>query len=194
MSCNVKTAKTHFEVLLKVNFIGLNTQTKRVFIRSKYITGGDISTTQNRLSVKVSKDHLKHFTPFLLSAVVTHRIKIFKATLLTRPDLTCDESLQGLVLRGKAYTEYAPLAITYLSEIMNRCPAWIERYKKQAIKLGYIKAKSDRIYSSSSWDAKNYIVPETMLGRTRNWKGKISLVATDLLSSNLQVVKRKKCV
>lgn len=194
MDCNVKTAKAHFETLILANFVGFDPKHNRVYIRSKYTTGSRPLTTSNRLSVKVSLANLKHFTPFLLAAVIAHRVRIYRAKQTTRPDLTSDGSRQDLVASGKILPGYAPLAITYLSKVMGRSPAWIEKYKKKAIKLGYINAKSDHIHTTIKWEARNFVIEDNKLGQTRKAKDMLMYVSTDFITSNLQIVKRKKGV
>jgi hypothetical protein len=198
MECNVKTAKTHFEAFKAANYVGFDHKHGLAYVRSIYSVGSTNFTINNKLSIKVSLTDLKHFTPFLVAAVIAHRVRIYRAKQRakqkTGTDLMSDGSRQVLVARGKILLGYAPLAITYLSKVMTRSPAWIEKYKKQAIKLGYIIAKSDRIDTTIKWEARNFVVEDNKLGQTRKAKDMLMYVSTDFLTSNLQTVKRKKGV
>lgn len=183
-----KTCKTHLKLLVKHNFLGYNSKNRRVFIRSIY-TLRKCPTT--KYHINVSFNHLEFFQELLLSAVVAYRCRIY-IHKKAKPELINGGSLQGLVRQGKILHGYAPLAVSYLSRIMNRSSSWVDRVKQSAIKRGFIQRKRDYMDTNFLWSERLQVLQANNLdGRSKKVNDQLVFVGIDLIESQIGLRKKR---
>ncbi|AMR33716.1 hypothetical protein A0256_20905 [Mucilaginibacter sp. PAMC 26640] len=195
LNINIKTAKVHIDGLRTAKFIGYDSITNILHVRSRY-TIVPKAKRKTLFKVKLSNEHLKHFTEFIIAATVACIGKRMKQKAKHGPALTNDDALRGLSFVSHKRFYLYPISLSYIASCLNKSISWVDKYKKKAKRLGYIKVMNNWIETYTVWSNRlEYLkINNIPVGRAKKWKGRLYVVGTDLLLSNIYIHKRKKGV
>jgi hypothetical protein len=191
-----RTARAYFNSLLEENWLGFNIQTNVVFIRSRFKIGGLYSSSRHYVLIKESG--LKNINEIVLAAMVAYSVKFcirsYKENCL--PELINGGSIQGSGKMGRIAKGYAPVAVKYLSKVMNRSPSWVDRVKQSAIKKRLIRRRHDFKDTNVIWAERlaYFVANPSEKGRAVKKYGKLCLVGVDLLKPAVIYLRKRKFV
>lgn len=193
LGISVKTARSHIQELIEAKFIGHDVATEMLFVRSKYKVIPDRHRKTN-YQVGVSREHLDHFTEFILAAAIAYLARKQSRIAKYRSALPNDGVFQNRYEAIRKCYRGWPISVSYLVSFLGKKKSWVDKYKKKARKLGWITFKHYWDQTGIQWKFRFPYMSENKIpfGRAKKYRGKLHLIGTDILSSNIHVHKRKK--
>lgn len=192
LGINIKTARAHVKELIDVKFIGLDKLTNTLYVRSKYkvIPGPHRKTLYQAI---VTKEHLNHFTEFILSATISYMVRKKKTITKYRPAPINEGAQRSRYAVIKGY-HGVPIALTYIGSFLGKSNSWVDKYKKMAARLRWITIKHYLKPTGIPWSNRFqylsfYNIP---IGLAKKWQGQLFLIGADILTSNIYIHKGKK--
>lgn len=191
LNVNIKTIKSHIKQLLKVRFLSADKRTNIIFVRSKYKLVPK-SKRISKYSLKINITELKHFTEYLIAATVAYMVR--KRMAMHKKASINDGAQQRLCILNLRYRIGLPISLSYIAKFLGKSISWVNKYKQKAKALGWLKVRRNWSQTDIAWQSRyRYLsVREISAGRIKKYRGKLCIVDSDLLSSSVIIVKRKK--